>query len=595
MRTFFSLIFKNLQTQPMIKIVCFYLLILSPLITTAQQSPQQILANAQKDSIIIHQYYHEIKENKSGDRQGSIKQKIQENRKNNEDYCVAKWLFIKAFDDFYSAGNQDTISINESILFAKKNNYVSIFAEAQNFKSVRLFEQQSYEKAFWGFNEIQKMVDENPGIKIVSDYAIWHSIAVCYFKFEDYEKAKNLLLTKVNYKKIEDAYFYFQVNNTIGMCYEKLKNQDSARYFFNKGLQIGVDTKDSARIGVSIGNLGKLFAVDKNFNNAIPNLLLDIRLSKKYLDTSNAVTSTLFLMDIYKQQKNNSAVNALLQNIDTWIITNGNPMQLINYFAQKSICAYELQNYKDAYRFLDSSVFYTQKEKQLVDSKILIKAQSQNFDRIKKYEQKLQIAKEKRVALIRYFSISLFALAMLALLLFVNRHLIKQKNKAQETLAKNKLLLLEKQSLDLELNTAKQNLEEFTNRIVSKNKLIDEFTAELETLKSQLSTTSNLSNVEQKTQLLIDSQILTEAGWQNFKQLFESVYKGFFQKVSAIYPELTTSEIRFLAISKLNITTKETANMLGISVESVTKTKYRINKKYQDQSILNPIEWTNAF
>jgi hypothetical protein len=80
---------------------------------------------------------------------------------------------------------------------------------------------------------------------------------------------------------------------------------------------------------------------------------------------------------------------------------------------------------------------------------------------------------------------------------------------------------------------------------------------------------------------VLSLQILTEDDWKSFKLAFESVHPGFFSKLQYHYPDITVSELRLAALIKLKLSLKESAAMLGISAESVKKSRYRLKKKLE--------------
>jgi DNA-binding CsgD family transcriptional regulator len=61
--------------------------------------------------------------------------------------------------------------------------------------------------------------------------------------------------------------------------------------------------------------------------------------------------------------------------------------------------------------------------------------------------------------------------------------------------------------------------------------------------------------------------------------VFTRVNPTFFIQLNDKFPNLTQAEIRILALSKLGLSVKEKANMLGISPDSVRRTQQRLNKK----------------
>jgi hypothetical protein len=80
------------------------------------------------------------------------------------------------------------------------------------------------------------------------------------------------------------------------------------------------------------------------------------------------------------------------------------------------------------------------------------------------------------------------------------------------------------------------------------------------------------------------STIITEDEWIQFRSLFDKVHKGFFTRLKVQYPDVTQAEIRLMALTKLNLSTKEMAGILGISPESIRKSRYRFLKKVSDIS-----------
>ena len=64
-----------------------------------------------------------------------------------------------------------------------------------------------------------------------------------------------------------------------------------------------------------------------------------------------------------------------------------------------------------------------------------------------------------------------------------------------------------------------------------------------------------------------------------FRQLFEQAYPHFFEKLHQLQPDLSPAEVRLLTLLKLNIPTKEMGFMLGVSAETIRKSRYRLRKK----------------
>ena len=63
------------------------------------------------------------------------------------------------------------------------------------------------------------------------------------------------------------------------------------------------------------------------------------------------------------------------------------------------------------------------------------------------------------------------------------------------------------------------------------------------------------------------------------KRYFEEVHKDFNSNVKIKYPQVTSNELRLLALLKMNLSSKEIANILNISAEGIKKARYRLRKK----------------
>ncbi len=71
----------------------------------------------------------------------------------------------------------------------------------------------------------------------------------------------------------------------------------------------------------------------------------------------------------------------------------------------------------------------------------------------------------------------------------------------------------------------------------------------------------------------------SEQDWELFEKRFTEVQPEFLARLAARYPNLTRNELRVCSLLQLNVSTKEIAQLLGISYRSVETVRYRIRKK----------------
>ncbi|MGD1945089.1 MAG: helix-turn-helix transcriptional regulator [Croceivirga sp.] len=70
-----------------------------------------------------------------------------------------------------------------------------------------------------------------------------------------------------------------------------------------------------------------------------------------------------------------------------------------------------------------------------------------------------------------------------------------------------------------------------------------------------------------------------DKNWESFTQYFEQVHNDFAINVKKRYPEVTKNELRFMALIKMNLSSKEIATILNISTDGIKKARQRLRKK----------------
>ena len=170
----------------------------------------------------------------------------------------------------------------------------------------------------------------------------------------------------------------------------------------------------------------------------------------------------------------------------------------------------------------------------------------------------------------------LFIFGLLGIHIAYRRHhekviLEREKNLRMQTLeAEQKVIKLQKEHLEKDMADKNEQLAASTMSLIRKNEF-------LSILKEELkhSETSNVKGVI-KT---IDKEISEEDNWKMFKEAFKNADKEFFGKIKFKHPELTSNDLRLCAYLRLNLSSKEIAPLINISVKSVEIKRYRLRKK----------------
>ncbi len=74
--------------------------------------------------------------------------------------------------------------------------------------------------------------------------------------------------------------------------------------------------------------------------------------------------------------------------------------------------------------------------------------------------------------------------------------------------------------------------------------------------------------------------LLTEEDSRHFRLYFEKIHPGFVAQLRKKFPDLTQSETRLLALTKLNLKTREMSEILNVEPNSIRRLRNRIRQKF---------------
>lgn len=357
--------------------------------------------------------------------------------------------------------------------------------------------------------------------------------------------------------------------NNIGLCYLKMEQYDSAVHYLTLAVEAAKMSKDSFWIGLATGNLGHAYYKMGRYDEAWPLIETDYTVSIRMNQPGSAANAaqSLATMALHKGalREAEEYMRYADKNKSTY-----EPESLINYYGNLYTYTRLKGNFALAVQYADSLDLYTKRLEAERDKKILEQAKLRV--QVDKYNTNIQLLEKdrKRQVLLRNL---LFVILVLSALLTVTwiRRLQFQRRKESEL-----NLIKEKNAADLLLH-AQNELSTYTHALVEKNELIQSFKTEIEALQH-----SGAMQHDERMSRMVDltnSSILTDDDWKRFRELFDQVYPGFFIRLKEKMPDLTPGEIRLLALTKLQITPRDMAGMLGISADSIKKTRHRLRRK----------------
>ena len=421
----------------------------------------------------------------------------------------------------------------------------------------------NYEQAFESYYkalETGKLVADDKYPEKMLDNS---SLGYAFYFFKEYREAIFYLKEGLTHKPPHKlARAQSDIRNNLGLCYQKLGMLDSSDHYFTEIIKNKTDLHEEWK-GIASGNLGYNQFLRGKYDNAMPLLQADIDAAIKFNEPGLASGSLVPMAEIYLKKNNIAKAEslALQAKKDIEAAKDFNRYAYLYPFLSKLYTA--KGNTKLAQQYLDSSFFVKDSIEKKFSALQLARAQQKLALAAQKQEIS-QLEKDKKSKLFqRNLLIGFLVLLLIAALYVYN---LKQKKNRQEQLLKD--LSLEKK--EKELQAAELQLKEFANSISQKSRLLEEMETQLR-LKGH--------EDEKLIMQLQESTLLTDEQWNNFRQLFEKVHGGFLTRLKEKLPDLTPAEIRFMALGKLKFTTKEMAAALGVSLQAIRTTWYRLRKK----------------
>lgn len=180
----------------------------------------------------------------------------------------------------------------------------------------------------------------------------------------------------------------------------------------------------------------------------------------------------------------------------------------------------------------------------------------------------------------------------LLLTVFVIYSLIKQqekqhrkqqeelKEKHQNELDRNeqKIIKLQKKQLEADVDFKNKELASATMHLVQRGKLLSKIGDELLPLVQKTGNSETAQDIKKVIRLLNDAKRI-DTDWEQFASHFDTVHTNFLSNLKERYPNLSPADLKLCAYLKLNLSSKEIAQLLNITPRAVEVSRYRLRKK----------------
>ena len=478
----------------------------------------------------------------------------------------------------------------------KKENHILDYCQTKmiiaNIESV----QNNYTKALTLYYECLEDAKSN-NLEVIIPH-LYNNLGSLYFEIGDYKDAKEYFnIANKKFKAKNDTYNVALTISNISNIHTKLDENNEAIKGYLKVLDIFskngnwedlIHTYHSlAEIYISTNQKGK---AQEYIKKAVDIIDLNENKPSTYLGPISFNKAKVYATASILAYENNQSSEAI------GYAHKSLKLSYLNYY-KKGIYenARTLNEIYDKRNKLDSALYYSkiyikyrEEFNNDYDLKKVIQLKMQyKFDDILKEKAIKDIkeqAENKRIQLI-YLGISIFTILGIVIMILLYRN---QKVKTAKIILTKEKLELEKASLDQDIEYKKKELASKMIYVLEKNEFIIFIGKKLMELKPNLTSENQLVVQQVINEMRLNSSTKI---WEEFEIRFKEVHADFYDKLNALYPDLTPNEIKICAFLRLNMSTKEISAITHQSIKSINMARFRLRKKLNIETEDNLISY----
>ncbi|GAA4232444.1 hypothetical protein GCM10022291_07280 [Postechiella marina] len=242
---------------------------------------------------------------------------------------------------------------------------------------------------------------------------------------------------------------------------------------------------------------------------------------------------------------------------------------------------YDKGNYKEAFYFknkadeLNERIFgrTSENNKHLIEIKDKYRLQKETEKALLKEARIDKLENQKRIGFLRNILMAVVVVFLILYgVLFVKN--LRRKHK------------LEKQKTNEVMALKNRELTASALQLIEKEEFITK-------LKESISNNENI-DLKALNRMISGFQSSPGGNWEEFEARFTSINQSFYKNIRSKYPNLGKTDLKICALIKLGFSSKEMSSLLGITIESVHTSRYRLRKKLNIAKGINLVEFIST-
>jgi tetratricopeptide (TPR) repeat protein len=397
-----------------------------------------------------------------------------------------------------------------------------------------------------------------------------------------YSKQYGISLTKFQealslYKRLNSPIGIAESYGLIGQTYEKSGKYAQAMKYQQLALREFSKTQDKTGIAKIYENLGSIYEDGPKMDSALKYYNLALNLNKVRSNDLAQIEVINNIGDVYRKTGRYEEALVYTHKAGKMALAMNDQYQLSSAYRDLSKNFDLMKRYDSAYHYSELgrniflSIFTEDTNKQMSLLQTLFEIQQKDtaitgFEKEKKANQFIIAATILIIILLALLAASIFS-----------RQRLKIRNEQQLNEQNHALYLAQKDSIEAELELKRKELTSNTLHVIQSNQFLEELRTELEEMikDDKRDQKKKLQQIVAK----INQGTSRDKHWKEFSNLFEQIHHIFFENLKKYSEELTASDLRLVALIKMNLNSKDMATLFGISQDSLRVARYRLRKK----------------
>ena len=405
----------------------------------------------------------------------------------------------------------------------------------------------------------------------IAKYRIENNLGILYARRNNVKKTLEYFNKVLAYKELKTEP-RVQILNNIGNFLANNDLPDSAVVYLKRAEKGASELNDLELSSFVITNLARAYATIPNNSLAVYHFNRAIKMAREDLSARSKSWIYVAAAEYYsKIHEPDSAIKYANLAFDVLSIR-----PRADYIKSASEAMYLALIETGAYE--KASVYFQKYDSARNEIKAV--EEDVSMDRLKlaqEYQEQLRI--KNLEASQRRFKLIITGLIIALALILVSALALRYRAKLKNAKLQNQLTEARRQELRSKLELKEKELISGTMQEIAKTSFINEVSDELKKLKLKANKKETRDHIDTILQKIIREQ-RTDI-WKEFDTHFTEIHESFYRILSQKHHELTTRDLRLCALLKLNLSSKEVADLTGQSVKGIENARVRLRKKLE--------------